>query len=76
MTPNALGLSSAQINLVMDAAERVAPAWRHRFLEAVSDNLMYINALSVVTNSDVEDVIVDTCKRMRLPTNSCDRGGR
>jgi hypothetical protein len=46
MTPHALGLSSAQINLVMDAADRVPPQWRQRFLEAVSDNLMHINALS------------------------------
>jgi hypothetical protein len=74
MTPHALGLSSAQINLVMDAAEKVQPAWRQRFLEAITDYLMGISQNSVVTNYDVSDAILRVNARIRVPASRC-RGG-
>jgi hypothetical protein len=64
MTHNSLGLSTAQQNLIVNAADQVPPQWRSRFMEAVADQLM---GTSVVTNDNVHDAIIHVRSRMRAP---------
>jgi hypothetical protein len=66
MAPRTLGLTDAQLNVVMHAAEQVPSRWRGRFLEGVADHLL---TNDVIGDDDVRQAVLRVGARMFVNLN-------
>ena len=57
-----LGLSDEQLDIVLDAAHQLDPAWRSRFLAGVVDRLL---PCETVTDAQVESACLSVAVKMR-----------
>lgn len=66
MAPRTLGLTDAQLNIVMRAAEQVPARYRGRFLEGIADHLF---ANDVIGDDDVRQAVLRVGARMFVNLN-------
>ncbi len=63
MRPHPVSLTDTQLDLMLDAAERIPEEWRWRFISLVADNLMRED---VISDQDVELAIALVLTRMEI----------
>jgi hypothetical protein len=66
MAPRTFGLTDAQLDVLMRAAEMIPHRWRARFVENVVD---YLYANDDITDNDVEQAVLRVGARMFVNLN-------